>query len=189
MFKELFELSLLLILRPKEAWGRLRTEEGDGHERFLSRFVYPFVGLVGLAGFAGVFVSRKEFDLQVALKSSILLVTSSLGGFFVASYLLCEAWERYGGRERDFRLCQRFVGYSSVVVFVVSIVLSLLPDFFFFRVCVLYSLYVVWEGMPVYMGVGERERLRWSLVTAGLVVFVPVVIEYVLKVLMPGLRV
>ncbi|MDR2384375.1 MAG: YIP1 family protein [Tannerella sp.] len=189
MFKELLNTAILLILKPSDTWTKLECEQNEDNEKFLSRFVYPFTGLVALAAFIGIFLSQKDFNVQLALKSSILSLTSSLGGFFLASYTLNEIWTQYFGHEKNFKLCQRFVGYSSVVMFVLNIVLSLLPDFFYLKICMLYTLYIVWEGTFPYMKVNETEQLKFSMITTALVIFVPVLIEIMLRMLMPGLRI
>jgi hypothetical protein len=174
------------------AWVKLKNEQNEqneGNETFLSRFVYPFIGLITLATFVGNFLSRRDFDLQSALKMSILSLISSIGGFFLASYLLNEIWNRFFGREKDFKLCQRFIGYSFVAVFAVDIILSLLPEFFFLKIFMLYTIYIVWEGARLYMEVDETGQLKLSLIATALIIFVPVLIEIIFRILMPGLRV
>lgn len=59
----------------------LVSEKGEKQEEFLSRFVYPLIGFVTVAAFLGVLFTRKEFDLELALKSSIRTLVSSFGGF------------------------------------------------------------------------------------------------------------
>lgn len=59
------------------------------------------------------------------------------------------------------KLCQRFVGYSSSLMFALNIVLMLLPEFFFLRIFVLYTFYIVWEGAGPYMQVEEKIRLKF----------------------------
>jgi hypothetical protein len=189
MFKELFNTAILLILRPSEAWMKLKEEQEEDNEKFLSRFVYPFIGLMAFTAFIGIFLSRKDFDVQVALKSSILSLTSSLGGFFLASYALNDVWSRYFGRKKDFNRCQRFVGYASVVMFVLNIFLNILPDFFYLKICLLYTLYVVWEGASPYMEVNAAEQLKFSIFATAFIILVPVLIEILLRMFMPGLRI
>lgn len=53
------------------------------------------------------------------------------------------------------KLCQRFVGYSSSLMFALNIVLMLLPEFSFAYICVIYILYRMGRGWPLYAGGGE----------------------------------
>jgi hypothetical protein len=189
MFKELYKLAIALVLKPSETWLRLRgKDEGTDNETFLNRYVYPFIGMVALASFLGVFLSRREFDLQLALKSVILTLVASVGGFFFAAYAINYSLIKWFKRIDDFRLCQRFVGYASTLIFAINIVLSLLPEFFFLRIFVLYTIYIVWEGAIPYMGINEKEQLKFSIITTLIIILSPLVIGFVLRLLMPGLR-
>ena len=96
-----------------------KEEKGD---EFLSRFIYPLIGLVTVAAFLGVLFTRKEFDVELALKSSIKTLVASFGGFYLGAYLLNEAWQGLFKREKDMKLCQRFVGYSSSLMFALNVI-------------------------------------------------------------------
>ena len=155
MYKEIFKLVVAIISQPGKAWDILtRKEEKD--DEFLSRFVYPLIGFVTVAAFLGVLFTRKEFDVELALKSSIRTLVAAFGGFYLASYLLNEIWQGWFKREKDMKLCQRFVGYSSSLMFALNIVLMLLPEFSSFAyICVIYILYRMGRGRPLYAGGGE----------------------------------
>jgi len=187
MYKEIFKWVILLISQPAKAWEMLTEKEEKGDE-FLSRFVYPLIGIVTLAAFLGVLFTRKEFDVELALKSSIRSLLSAFGGFYLSAYLLNEMWQGIFKREKDIRLWQRFVGYSSSLMFTLNIVLMLLPEFFFLRIFILYTFYIVWEGAVPYMKIEEKDRLRFVGISTAVILIIPVVIEVLLFMLMPGLR-
>ncbi|HCC51162.1 MAG TPA: hypothetical protein DEQ30_03180 [Porphyromonadaceae bacterium] len=188
MFKDLFNTTILLIFNPSEAWRMLAGKRTDDNEKFLSGFVYPFIGLITIAAFLGVLFTRKEFDVQIALKAAILALLSAFGGFFLASYLLNEVWRSLFKQEKNMKLCQNFVGYSSALMFSLNILLSLLPEFFFLRFFVLYTIYIVWEGAIPYMGVKEPEQLKFVSFATVIIVATPFMLEFILRLLMPGLR-
>ncbi|MEG1545148.1 MAG: YIP1 family protein [Tannerellaceae bacterium] len=188
MYKDIFKWVIAIISQPAKAWVML-TKKDESDDDFLSRFIYPLIGLLTLAAFLGVLFTRKEFDVELALKSSIKTLVSSFGGFYLAAYLLNEIWHSFFGREKDMKLCQRFVGYSSSLMFALNIVLMLLPEFFFLRIFILYTLYIVWEGAESYMGVEESIRLKFVGITTAIILLTPIIIELVLFLLMPGLRI
>lgn len=187
MYKEIFKWVIVIISQPGKAWGMLTKKEERGDE-FLSRFVYPIIGLLTVAAFLGVLFTRKEFDVELALKSSIKTLVSSFGGFYLGAYLLNEVWQGFFKREKDMKLCQRFVGYSSSLMFALNIVLMLLPEFFFLRIFILYTFYIVWEGAGPYMQVEENARLKFAGITTVIILLTPALIEFILFMLMPGLR-
>ena len=188
MYKEIIKWVIALISQPAKAWEALTRKE-ENNDAFLIRFVYPLIGLVTLAAFLGVLFTRKEFDLELALKSSIQALVCNFGGFYIAAYLLNEIRQSLFKQEKNPRLCQRFVGYASSVMYVLNIVLELLPEFFFLRIFVLYTFYVVWEGAPVYMDVPDKDRLKFVGIATALILLAPELIRIVLFMLMPGLRV
>ena len=188
MIKLLFNTAILLIFRPSNAWKELKEKDAYDDESFLSNYVYPFVGIITLAAFIGVLFTRKEFDVQMALRAAILTVLSVFAGFFLSSYFLNEMWHSMFHRERNMKLCLRFVGYSSSLMFVLNIVLSLLPEFFFLRFFVLYTIYIVWEGAIPYMDIQESEQLKFVSFSTTIIILTPLALEFTLGLLMPGLR-
>jgi hypothetical protein len=188
MFRNLYNTTISLIFKPSEAWRALSGKRMDDHEKFLSGFVYPFIGLIAMAAFLGILFTRREFDLQIALKSAILSLLSSFGGFFLASYSINEIWYSLFKRERNVKLCQKFVGYSSVLMFTLNVLLSLMPEFFFLRFLVLYTIYIVWEGAMPYMNVREPEQLKFVSFSTTIIVITPYALEFILGLLMPGLK-
>lgn len=187
MYKEIFKWVILIITQPAKAWEMLTEKEEKGDE-FLTRFVYPLIGMVTLAAFLGILFTRKEFDVQLALKASIRSLVSAFGGFYLGAYVLNEIWHGVYKKEKDFVLWQRFVGYSSALMFTLNVVLMLLPEFFFLRIFILYTFYIVWEGAVPYMKIEEEERLKFVSITTIVILLLPAVIEVTLFMLMPGLR-
>lgn len=188
MYKDIFRWVILIISQPARAWEMLSEKEEKGEE-FLTRFIYPLIGLLTVVAFLGILFTRKEFDVEFALKASIHTLVTGFGGFFLSAYLLNEIWSGYFKREKDSHLCRRFVGYSSSLMFTLDAVLMLIPEFFFLRVFVLYTFYIVWEGAPVYMQTDESERLKFVAISTFLILLVPYLIGFILDLLMPGLRV
>lgn len=188
MFREVFKCVITLISQPAKAWETLREEGEEDNEKFLANYIYPLIAFVSIAAFIGILFTRKEFDVELALKSSVKSLISALGGFFLGAYLLNELWFSVFKREKDIKLCQRFVGYSSSLLFVLAIILALLPEFFFLKIFVLYTVYIVWEGAAPYMRVSDDERMKFVGVSSAVVLLTPSVIEIILVMLMPGLR-
>ncbi|MDR3262591.1 MAG: YIP1 family protein [Tannerella sp.] len=187
MYKNIFNRLAGLIFKPAETWEKLSREKED-QETFLSRYIYPLIGLIALAAFVGVLFSRKEFDFEIALKSAIKALVSAAGGFFLGVCLMNEILRGIFYRPKDTKLCCAFVGYASALMFVLNIVLALLPEFFFLRAVVLYTTYIIWEGAVSYMQVEEKERLKFSVFASAVIIVTPLAIDFLLFLLMPGLR-
>jgi hypothetical protein len=190
MYQELIKRVIAIVSQPGKAWRELAEKEEKGDD-FLTRFVYPLIGLITVAAFVGILFKQKEFNTEIALKTSVKALVSYFGGFFLAAYFLNELWQVMFGQEKDLKLCQRFTGYSSALMYSLAIILSLLPasDFFFLYAFLLYTIYIVWEGATPYMKVPDAARVKFTIVASVLIVALPFIIEYLLFMLMPGLRV
>lgn len=187
MYKEILKWVIAIISQPAKAWQVL-TKKEHNQEEFLSRFIYPLIGLVTVAAFLGVLFTRKEFDLELALKSSIRTFVSSFGGFYLGAYVMNEIWQGFFKRKKDLNLWFRFVGYSSSLMFALNIILMLLPEFFFLRIFILYTLYIVWEGAGPYMQIEDKDRMKFVGIATTAILLTPALIEFLLTMLMPGLR-
>ncbi|MDR2041236.1 MAG: YIP1 family protein [Tannerella sp.] len=187
MFNNIFNRLAGLVFKPAVTWNRLSEEEED-KEVFLSRYLYPLIGLITLAAFIGVLFSRKEFSFEIALKSAIKALISNMGGYFLAVHLMGELWRSVFHRQRDTNRWYYFVGYASALMFALNILLALMPEFFFLRAAVFYTVYIIWEGATVYMHVQEQERLKFSACTSAVMIVTPLAIDYLIFLMMPGLR-
>ncbi|MDR3267692.1 MAG: YIP1 family protein [Tannerella sp.] len=187
MFNDIFKRLSGLIFKPAETWEKLSLEK-ENRETFLSRYLYPLIGLIALAAFMGILFSRKEFDFEIALKSAIKAVVSTTGGFFLGASLIQEIRHGIFHRPKDTALCYGFTGYASAWMFVLSITLSLLPEFSFLRIVVLYTVYLIWEGATPYMHIREEERLKFTAIASAAIILTPLAIDFLLFLLMPGLR-
>ncbi len=180
---------IAIVSQPAKAWAALKEKDNtEDHDVFLSRYLYPIIGLVTIAAFIGILFTRKEFHVELALKSAIRTLISSFGGVYLSAYFLNELWGGWFKQKKDFKLCLRFSGYSLALMYALNIVLLLLPEFFFLNIFVLYTFYIVWEGAVPYMQVGESWRLKFVSVATVIILLTPFLIEKVLMLLMPGLR-
>ena len=80
MYKQIIKFVVAIISQPGNAW-QILTKKEEKDDEFLSRFVYPLIGFVTVAAFLGVLFTRKEFDVELALKSSIRTLVAAFGGY------------------------------------------------------------------------------------------------------------
>ena len=191
MFKYLFERLYKIIFQPAKSWEILADEKEEeiiDNDSFFKTYLYPIIGIVALLTFAGVFFHKKEFEVQLALRLTITVLIALFAGFYLASFLLSKAMERLFLRKDNDKLCQRFVGYSSALIYVMYMVLAIFPDFGFLQLLLLYTIYIIWEGAPIYMQIPEDERNKFTAVATAIVLLSPYIIEKIMFFTMPGLR-
>ena len=72
------------------------------------------------------------------------------------------------------------MGYSFSVVFALTIVVGLFPEWVLFKwVLQFYVVYVVWVGADVLMHIDEDRRMTFSLITSAAILLIPFLIQLV----------
>ncbi len=172
---------MLLISSPAKAWEEIRLEE-DRRKVFVT-FVYPMIGLGGLAVFIGSLVTygwSGPQSFQIAMTRCCAVAVALFGGYFLAAYAINEMRVKMLGMQSDIHLAQQFAGYAMVVGFVLQIIIGLLPDFRIIGwLLQFYTVYVVWEGAAILMQVEDNKRLRFTILTSILLIVCPAVIQFV----------
>ena len=180
-YKELFKIALTLISSPAKAWEEIRLEE-DRRKVFMA-FVYPMIGLCGLAVFAGSLLANGwggPQSFQIAMTQCCAVAVALFGGYFLAAYAINQMQVKMFGKADDIPLTQQFAGYALVVTFLLKIITGLLPDFSIIGwLLQFYIVYVVWEGASVLMQVEEKNRLRFTILSSLLLIICPAVIQFV----------
>lgn len=187
MLKDIARLILDITLQPAVTWKKLDEEQVE-QGVFMKKTLYPMFAIITLTAFLGVLFTRKEFDFELAIKSAILAFLTFFGGFFLSVYLLNEVAEKYFKLPKNSRLSVLFVGYSSLSMYAIYIILTLIPQFFFLRIFYLYTVYIVWEGVIPFMKIDESDQLKFTVASTVIVLLVPFLIDTILFFLMPGFR-
>ena len=196
MYKKIFSWVLAVTFQPNRAWNIIANKEDRAEEKgvdykddpFFANYLYPLIGLVTLASFLSVF-TNKEFVLELALKNSIRTVVAYIGGFYLASYYIKKFCSKFVDMHRRLRRWQHFIGYASAYMYALTIIRMLIPDLFFLYVFVIYTLRIVWEGLPAFMKVETKDRLKVTVVSTIFIIGFPILVELLVEVMMPGLHV
>lgn len=196
MYKKIFSWVLAVTFQPNRAWNIIANKEDRAEEKgvdykddpFFANYLYPLIGLVTLASFLSVF-THKEFVLELALKNSIRTVVAYIGGFYLASYYIKKFCSKFVDMHRRLRRWQHFIGYASAYMYALTIIRMLIPDLFFLYVFVIYTLRIVWEGLPAFMKVETNDRLKVTVVSTIFIIGFPILVELLVEVMMPGLHV
>ena len=180
-YKELFKIAMSLISTPAKAWEEIRLEE-DRRKVFVA-FVYPMIGLCGLAVFIGSLLANGwggPQSFQIAMTQCCAVAVALFGGYFLAAYAINQLRVQMFGMSDHIPLTQQFAGYALFVSFLLKIITGLLPDFSIIGwLLQFYIVYVVWEGAPIVMQVEEKNRLRFTILSSLLLILCPAVIQFV----------
>lgn len=179
-YKDLFKRAILLISSPAKAWEEINVEED--RRKVFSAFVYPMIGLCGMAVFLGSLFSNGmgPIGFQKALTDCCAIFVSLFGGYFLAAYAINKIGTVVFQQKDDLALIQQFAGYALVVTFLLSILTGLITSFFILRwIFQFYIIYVVWEGARVLLHIDEKIQMSYTVMASLLLILCPAVLEFV----------
>lgn len=174
---------MLLISSPSKAWEEISLEKDKDRQKVFVTFVYPMIGLCGLSVFVGSLLAKGwsgPESFQYAMTQCCAVAVSLFGGYFLAAYLINAMRTGMLQMSGDIALAQQFAGYSLVVPFLLHIIIGVLPDFSVIGLLLqFYIVYVVWEGTSTLMKVGEKDRLRFTILSSVLLIVCPSSIQWI----------
>ncbi|MDR2058099.1 MAG: YIP1 family protein [Dysgonamonadaceae bacterium] len=189
IIKQLLILLFRLITEPNKTWHHLAEKGDKNNENFYKSYLYPVIGIIALTAFIGTLISVEKFDVQKALKIVIKQIGVYFGSFYLSSVILSEFVIRRFTGIKDTLLCERFVGYSSALIYTVAIVKSLFPSLFFLPLVVIYSVYMIWAGAADYLKIKEEDLYKTTIGSSLVLLFLPWLIEVLIELWMPGMKI
>lgn len=184
-YKNLFKKVLLLISSPAKAWEEISLEED--RRRGLATFVYPMIGLCGMAVFANVFIynfASEDFTpnqlFQLAMTKCCAVFVAFFAGFFLAAKIVSKMARSLFRVDCDMPKAEQLVGYAMAVPFILKILVELVPPFYILKLIFqFYIIYVIWEGARVLLKMNENKSSWFSIFSSLVIIFCPFFIELI----------
>lgn len=177
MWRDIFVTVVQLIVASPRAWKEIRKEERSQNS-FLSHFLHPLFGIIALATFIGGLWFTRNGDVESALKNTIIAIVAVSGGFFIASYVLNETAQRFG-LVKNVQRFQQFIGYSSVLLYALYVIIPFLSGFFILWILALYTIHLVHSGAEFFMKVPKKARMNFTILASALVILTPALIQLI----------
>ncbi|MFT8245803.1 Yip1 family protein [Roseomonas sp. BN140053] len=173
-----------LILQPAAEWRLIAGEGGRPADHFTG-YAVPMAAIPAVASFIGTLLlggalSRVDPGLRIGLVSALVaaVVSYVLGllGVFVLAKLVEFLAPRFGGTADPLQAMKLAV-YSPTASWLVGI-FFLVPPLAFLAFLGLYSLYILWVGIPIVVRVPEDRRLVFTLALIACAIVVNVLIGF-----------
>ena len=179
MLKRIIQTIYFLIAAPQKGWRRVLTQRNTPQE-FMNDFLFPIFGLIALTTFIGSMWAVSSGNIQYALKKVMVVATALFSGFYLASYAVDKLYLRYE-QMKDSPLIQQFVGYASSVIYLLFLVMPLLPGFEILWLFILYTFYLVYSGVTIFLNIPEKEKTVFTLSSFVVITFIPVLLNFLLS--------
>lgn len=163
-------------------WQQLK-DNGESVQTFQSRFLFPIFGLIAVTHFVGGLWIVENGSRSVALRSALMSVVAAFGGYYGVVYLLHYISEKAKWGVKLYDL-QRFVGYSSIIMYLLFLVLPFVTHFNYYYIFVglfvLFTGYIVDRGSAVFLNLKGRARSRFSEVSTFFIITIPAFLYFLL---------
>ena len=150
-----------IITNPKETWPQIRDEQISVKDLYLKYFLV-LAAVPAIAKLIGnVFAGRFSF----ALTSAIITYIISLGFLYIGALIVEKIAGTCGG-ETDVASGVKFLGFAAVPTYIAGI-LDIIPHSpagllsLIGLLISLYSLKLLWDGVPVMTGVQDDSRIKF----------------------------
>ncbi len=164
-----------LLVTPKNEWELIK-EENKSVNSILSDFALPIMAVCAVAAFLGRTLELQVFNLEAALKFATIIFISLFGSIYIVVSILKMAFASFKFEKNElFALTV----YSSSLWYVISLITLLIPEIFFLKIGILYSIYIINSGIGIYLkGNTNGKTVIISLLLFVLVHLIPLIIKY-----------
>ncbi len=173
-----------LITRPREEWHVVAGEPSDTAGLFKS-YVIPVSAIPAVAAFIGVALFARifaaalpGFSLGALLVQSVVSYVLGLAGVWVFGKIVQALAPRFGGTGEEVPAI-KLAAYSPTAMWLAG-VFALVPPLGIFALLGLYSLYILYKGVPVVARVPEDKALVFTLALVACAIALNLVIALVL---------
>lgn len=179
-----------ILLRPRETWNEIASENTDASALF-SRYVLWLAAIPAVAAFiggslvgVGVFGVTVRVPLVTGLVQMVVGYVFSLIGIVLLGWIVNALASRFGAQADSMRAL-RLAAYSATAAFVGGLfaalpALSLLGVLFG-----LYSLYLLYLGLPVLMRNPPERSLSYTVTIVVCMVLIGLVLSLASRALLP----
>lgn len=173
-----------ILINPPAEWEKIETEAAEPQQLYLT-YALPLIVLSALCALVGAVVfGYSAFgvtykpSLVNAIVESVLQVGLQLGGMFLIAFVT-NALAPHFGAQQNMGQAHKLAVYGMTAAFLAG-VFALFPPLRPLAIVGLYSLYLIYVGLPRLMKGPEDKRIGYFLSIIGICIVVALVISAVL---------
>ncbi|UFN49975.1 YIP1 family protein [Roseomonas sp. OT10] len=181
-----------LILSPATEWRVIAAEPGTPAEVFRA-YAVPLSAVPAVAGFLGTVLLGGALGwlhpgMRVGPISALFGAVASyllgLLGVFVLAKLVEALAPRFGGTADPLQ-AMKLAAYSPTASWLAG-VFAIVPVLGFLAILGLYSLYILWVGIPIVVRVPEERRLAFTLALIACAIVVNILLSVLAGLVLVG---
>lgn len=177
MFKEALKTAIEMVFSLESTWKSIASKKTSKHIDFL----IPLWTLIVISSFLGKWLISRNGSLELGIKTGISEIFILFIGFYASSFLLNEYIKRLTDVDENLKKTQVFVAYSSSLIYLVDIIVSLANDLFFLWLFTLYTFYIVYIGAEIFYKIIPERKTNFMITASLLILGMPLIVKYLLS--------
>ena len=167
-----------ILLQPAEEWAVIDKESGTAVDLYKS-YIIPLAAIGPIASIIGLSVigvglpmgGSYRVSLMSAIAHAVTAFVLALVGTYVLALIIDALAPTFLGVKNDFQAL-KVAAYSSTAAWLAGI-FSLIPALAFLQILALYSVYLLYLGLPVLMKAPQEKALPYTgvVIIAAIVIF------------------
>jgi hypothetical protein len=164
-----------IVMTPKTEWPVIEGESGDA-TYLLTNYVAILAAIPAVAGFIGSSIAG--LGIGRALIFAIFVYVINCVAWYVEGLVIDGLAPSFGG-QKNMANALKVAAYSSTAVWLAGI-FQLIPPLSFLGILGLYSLYLLWTGLPPLMRVPQAKATIYTVAVVVIMIVIMVVVMFIL---------
>lgn len=179
----LVERAKAIVLDPRSVWPTIEREPGDTSYLF-TNYVAIFALIPAVCGFLGNWLIAGRMGFFGGLFGAIIGYVLTFVVIYIVAMIVDLLAPTFNG-QRNFQSALKLVVYSYTPAWLAGIFL-LIPGLSFLSILGLYSIYVLWTGIPPMMKSPPERTLVYVLAIVACAIVLAIIIGFIQLVLFFG---
>ena len=175
-----------LIIDPRKAWERLKRLSGGRKTPIFKANILSIL-IAGLVNFIGVSFVSTEINFFTGIKSGITTIFVLFISVYISSFINLITFENLTKKNASLSNIFNYTALLYSFSFLIYALEPILTMFFFYKIFLFYTIYIAWNGIEHFIEVPNDNRVVFTTVSGLSVICVPILINKILTLLMPGL--
>lgn len=178
----------MLVSHPADTWDTLVRELEDNPTLAKDsdrKFFLKNILIVAIAALLDELFNYQNPQPVIGLLKAAITVAAFYGTFFLCTATMRTILNKLGENNPSDLATRRFVTYSLSLNMCIHAVLSVFHQLFFLYIAILYTFYIIWEGVTPLLNVSDNNRTYASIILCAVITLTPFIILSLLFRLFP----
>ncbi len=173
-----------ILLTPQAEWERIDAEPADVNKIYMG-YVLPLAALSAICAFIGMSVfgltlmgTTYRVGVVPGAIGAVIQVAAGVGGVFLMAFI-ANALAPTFGSQQNMGQAHKLAAYGSTAGFLAG-VFSIFPPIAMLGIVGLYSLYLIYVGLPKMMKTPDDKRIGYFLSVIVVAIIAGIILSVVL---------